>query len=448
MSDRDDSKNGKTWIGGVDGVGKDSGNGSNRGKNPASGDRHERTSSVELWWAGRAEQPAVEAGALVEDPEKSHRRCVRGTGGRVGKSGYDNRIIRGDNLPVLKLLAGELAGRVSCVLIDPPYNRGNTFAQYADGLEHSTWLFFMRSRLELLKVLLAENGSLWITVDDTESHYLKVLCDGILGRGSFVANVVWRKKYTIANDARWFSGNHDHVLVYCKNPTRWRPRRLPRTARMDARYSNPDNDPRGPWKSTPLHAKSGSEKTAGFCYTFANGVRWSPPPGTFARYSTETLRELERNNAISFPRKADGTPRRKSFLADVGDVVAPTVWLDHEVGHNHEAKTEVKAFNGTDVFATPKPERLIHRILTLATDPGDLVLDAFAGSGTTGAVAHKMGRRWIMIEIGTHCDTHIHPRLESVVDGRDPGGITGLAGWLGGGGFGYYRFVPSSAERP
>ncbi len=289
------------------------------------------------------------------------------------------------------------------------------------------------------------DGSIWITIDDTECHYLKVLCDGIFGRHNFVSNVVWQKKYTVANDAKWLSENHDHVLVYARNKETWRPNRLGRSEEMNARYRNPDGHPKGPWKATPLHAKSGSSSAARFVYHFQNGVIWSPPPGTFARYSEETLLQIEEDDAIWFGTDGTAGPSRKTFLSELvrDGPPAPTVWLQGDVGNNHEARDEVKAFNPYDPFSTPKPERLLQRVLDLATDPGDLVLDSFAGSGTTGAVAHKMGRRWIMVELGEHCHTHIIPRMKKVIDGEDPGGITEAIGWKGGGGFRHYRLGPS-----
>ncbi|HND34961.1 MAG TPA: site-specific DNA-methyltransferase, partial [Myxococcota bacterium] len=276
-------------------------------------------------------------------------------------------------------------------------------------------------------------------------HYLKVLCDEVFGRASFVANAIWQKKYTVANDARWLSDNHDHVLIYCKDPAVWKPNRLPRSDEMNARYKNPDNHPKGPWKATPLHAKSGSAKAERFVYTFRNGVTWSPPPGTFPRFSRDSLARMDEGNEIWFGKDGNSTPARKTFLSELDSDGSPalTIWTHEEVGHNHQAKDEVRAFNEKDVFSTPKPERLLARVLTLATRPGDLVLDSFAGSGTTGAVAHKMRRRWILIEQGSHIETHILPRLKAVVDGADPGGVTPLTGWTGGGGFRFFNLAPS-----
>ncbi|MFE3837573.1 site-specific DNA-methyltransferase [Pseudogemmobacter sonorensis] len=401
---------------------------------------------LELTWIGKDIRPRLEPRILIEDPEFSHHAETR----REGDI-FDNVLIHGDNLLALKALETDpnVRGKVKCVFIDPPYNTGSAFEHYDDGLEHSLWLGMMRDRLEILRNLLSEDGSIWITVDDNESHYLKVVCDGVFGRTNFVANAVWQKKYTVANDAKWLSDNHDHVLIYALDKPSWRPNRLDRSAEMDARYRNPDNHPKGPWKATPLHAKSGSAKAEKFTYTFKNGRTWSPPPGTYPRFSPETLERLDQDDAIWFGVNGDAAPSRKTFLSELttSGPPSPTVWLHSDAGNNHEAREEVKKFNPADPFATPKPERLISRIIDLATNPGDLVLDSFAGSGTTGAVAHKMGRRWIMVELGEHAKTHIVPRMTKVIDGQDKGGVTEAAGWKGGGGYRFFRLAPSLLEK-
>ncbi len=402
-----------------------------------------RPTRLELTWIGKENRPRPEPRVLIEDTELSV-----GSFSPAGRK-TGNSLIHGDNLLALKALEVELRGQVKCIFIDPPYNTGSAFEHYDDGVEHSLWLTMMRDRLELLHGFLAVDGSIWITVDDNEAHYLKVLCDEVFGRANFVTNVVWQKKYTVANDAKWFSDNHDHLLIYAKDKQMWRPNKLPRSEEMNARYSNPDQHPKGPWKATPLHAKSGSEKAKSFSYKFRNGYVWSPPPSTYPRFSVETLSRLDEGNEIWFGRDGSSQPSRKTFLSELTNDGTPplTVWLQGEVGHNHEARTEAKAFNSDDVFATPKPERLLFRILTIATKPGELVLDSFAGSGTTGAVAHKMGRRWVMIELGEQCRTHIIPRLKKVISGRDKGGVTETVGWEGGGGFRYFRLAPSLLEK-
>jgi adenine-specific DNA-methyltransferase len=398
---------------------------------------------LELTWIGKENRPKLEPRILVEDTAKSHHAPFR-----TGKNDiFDNRLIFGDNLLALKALEQEFAGKVKCVFIDPPYNTGSAFSHYDDGVEHSLWLSLIRDRIELLRKLLAPDGSLWITIDDTESHYLKVLCDEIFGRKNFVANVVWQKKFSPQNDAKWLSDSHDHVLVYARDKEIWRPSPLPRTEAMDARYKNPDNDPRGPWQSGDLSAKTYSESTD-YEITTPSGRKVAPPESRSWIVTKARLKELISDNRIWFGKTGNNVPRIKQFLSEVQEgAVAKTIWLREEVGDNQDAKKEVKEFNDQNVFDTPKPERLLQRILELASRPGDLVLDSFAGSGTTGAVAHKMGRRWIMAELGEHCHTHIIPRLKKVIDGEDKGGITEAVGWKGGGGFRYYRLGPSLLQK-
>lgn len=393
---------------------------------------------LELNWVGKENKIKIEPRILIEDQIYSNTDMDSNT---------SNKLIFGDNLLALKALEKEYTGKVKCIFIDPPYNTGNAFEHYDDGLEHSIWLSMMRTRLVLLHKLLSDEGSIWISIDDDESHYLKVMCDEIFGRHNFINNVIWEKKYTLANDAKWFSDNHDHILVYAKNKEIWRPNLLPRSEEMNKAYKNPDNHPKGPWKSTPLHAKSGSEKN--FVYTFKNGVTWSPPPGTFPRFSRETLAKFDENNEIWFGKDGKSIPSRKTFLVDLKKqgIPARTIWRFDEVGHNHEAKEEVKSFNNNDVFSTPKPERLLQRVIHLASNEGDLILDSFAGSGTTGAVAHKMNRKWIMIELGNHCFTHIIPRLNQVIQGQDQGGISKLVNWQGGSGYRFYKLAPSLLEK-
>jgi len=405
-----------------------------------------RKQKLELTWIGKETRPKLEPRILLEDKTKSYH-----ADRRFGENDlFDNRLIFGDNLLALKALEQEFAGKVKCVFIDPPYNTGSAFAHYDDGVEHSIWLSLMRDRLEIIRRLLSDDGSLWITIDDNEAHYLKVLCDELFGRANFVSNVVWQKKYTVSNDAKWLAETHDHVLVYAKDKETWRPNRLERTAEMDNRYRNPDNHPKGPWKATPLYAKrTGSEKEQAFSFRFKNGVVWTPPRGTSPRFPTDTLRQMDNNDEIWFGSDGTANPSRKTFLCELKLAAppAPTIWLHSEAGNNHEAREEVKAINPEDAFSTPKPEKLLQRVLTLATNPNDLVLDSFAGSGTTGAVAHKMGRRWIMVELGEHCHTHIVPRLKKVIDGEDKGGIAEAVGWKGGGGFRYYHLAPSLLEK-
>ena len=399
---------------------------------------------LELTWIGKEECPRLEPRILIEEPEFSYHAETRRE-----EDHFDNMLIHGDNLLALKALETDpnVRGKVKCIFIDPPYNTGSAFEHYDDGIEHSLWLTMMRDRLCKLKSLLSDDGSIWITVDDNESHYLKVLCDEIFGRQNFVANAIWQKKYAPQNDAKWLSDSHDHIIIYALKKETWRPNLLERTAEMNSLYKNPDNDPRGPWMSDNLSAKTYSA-TTDYPIVTPSGRVVMPPASRCWVYSKEKLAALIEDNRIWFGSNGGGVPRIKRFLSEVkaGSVVK-TIWLRDEVGDNQESKKEVKAFNSENVFDTPKPERLLQRILTLATNPGDLVLDSFAGSGTTGAVAHKMGRHWIMVELGEHAKTHIVPRMQKVIDGSDKGGVTEAVNWQGGGGYRFFKLAPSLLQK-
>lgn len=385
-----------------------------------------KTQKLELTWIGKDNQPRLEPRILIEDPEKSY-----------GDKNSENMLIYGDNLLALKALEQEFAGEIKCACIDPPYNTGNAFEHYDDGLEHSIWLGLMKPRIEILHKLLREDGTLWIFIDDDECHYLKVLCDEVFGRKNFLNNVVWEKKFSPQNDAKWLSDSHDHILVYAKNKDLWRPNLLPRTAEMDSRYKNPDNDPRGLWTSSDLSVKTYTPNTD-YPITLPSGRAVNPTESRCWSVSKEKFQELVEDNRIWFGESGNNMPRLKRFLSEVQEgTVSKTIWFRTEVGDNQEAKKEIKAFNSEDVFTTPKPERLIQRILTLATNSGEWVLDSFLGSGTTAAVAHKMNRKWIGIELGEHCHTHCLPRMKKVVDGTDQGG----------GGFKYYYLAPSLLKK-
>lgn len=394
---------------------------------------------LELTWIGKDKRPKLEPRILLEDPEKSYHAKHRVSDNDI----FDNRLIFGDNLLALKALEQEFTGKVKCVFIDPPYNTGSAFTHYDDGLEHSIWLGLMRDRLEIIKRLLSDDGSLWITIDDNEAHYLKVLGDEVFGRGNFIANSIWQKKFAPQNDAKLIDANHDHLLVFAKNKGVVAINLLPRSDEMNARYKNPDNDPRGPWTAGDSLRKEYREY-AYYEITTPGGRKVFPPPGSSWRFNKEEVPRLIAENKLWFGSDGKGVPRIKRFLSEVKQgVIAQTIWPHTDVGNTQEAKKEVIKFNSKNIFDTPKPERLIKRVIELATNPGDLILDSFAGSGTTGAVAQKMGRRWIMVELGEHCHTHIIPRLKKVIDGEDPGGITQAVGWKGGGGFRYFKLAPT-----
>ena len=308
------------------------------------------------------------------------------------RSTYSPDTIQGDNLIALRALLPFYKGKVKCIYIDPPYNTGSAFAHYDDNLEHSQWLSIMLPRLQLLRQFLSDDGSIWVSIDDDEQAYLKVILDEIFGRQNFVSSVIWEKKFSPQNDAKWLSDSHDFILVYAKNKESWRPNLLPRTDEMNARYKNPDNDPRGPWTSGDCSVKTYSANND-YPITTPSGRVVNPPAGYCWRFSRNSFAEMVADNRIWFGEKGDNVPRVKRFLSDVKQgITAMTIWKHTDVGHNQDAKKEVKEFNSVSVFDTPKPERLIERVLTLSTSPGDLVLDSFLGSGTTAAVAHKMGR--------------------------------------------------------
>lgn len=406
-----------------------------------------KKTKLELTWIGKEDRPRLEPRVLVEDPEKSYHATERVSDNDL----FDNQLIFGDNLLALKALEQQFAGKIKCVFIDPPYNTGSAFEHYDDGIEHSLWLSLIRDRLEILKRLLTEDGSLWITIDDTEAHYLKVLCDEVFGRSAFVATFAWEKDKGRRNDTD-ISSAHDHVLLFVKNRDLWRKVRnpLPRTEAQKARYRNPDNDPRGPW----LQGDNGTAKSGGesllYPITLPSGRVVKPPKGNYWRFSKETFERARSEGRVYFGANGDGMPLIKRYITDVKDGVVPrTWWTAEEAGSNQSAKRDHlrKLLPDIEPFATPKPEELLQLILHISTNRGDWVLDSFAGSGTTGAAAHKMGRRWIMVELGEHCHTHIIPRLHKVIDGEDAGGISDQTGWEGGGGFRYYSLAPSLLQK-
>ena len=403
-----------------------------------------RKQKLELTWIGKENRSKLEPRILLEDPDKSHHAKHRVSGNDI----FDNWLIFGDNLLALKALEAEFSGKVKCVFIDPPYNTGSAFTHYDDGVEHSIWLSLMRDRLEIIRRLLSDDGSIWITIDDNEAHYLKVLCDEVFGRTCAVANIAWRSSDAPNNDAKTFSVDHNHILVFSRQPG-WLSYELPRTKEANAHYKNPDNDPNGPWFMGNL---SSPKPRPNLRYKVISpaGCEIDPPANGW-RWQESTLLDMVETGEITF--SPDGRRViKKTYLKNQRGLSPSTMWDDIEdTGHNRQAKYELKKLfpqvETAELFSTPKPERLIRKMLMIATRPGDLVLDSFAGSGTTGAVAHKMGRRWIMVELGEHCQTHIIPRLQKVIDGEDPGGVTKSVDWKGGGGFRYYRLAPSLLEK-
>ena len=382
-----------------------------------------------LDWLNRAD-------AFTTAPQVPYR--LLDTVSQHGTGAADNLLIQGDNLEALKALLPFYRGQVKCIFIDPPYNTQSAFEHYDDNLEHSQWLSMMLPRLQLLRDLLRDDGSIWVTIDDNEGHYLKVLMDEVFGRRNFVSNLAWHKRVSPANDAHYFSNDHDHVLVYARTKTKWAPNKLPRSEAQQKYYTNPDSDPRGPWNSAAYTCAKTADERPNLYYPLKHpktGEEVWPKKTRVWAFGRETHEEHVRNNMIYWG--VDGgasLPRIKKFLDGSGDVVPRSIWAHEDSGHNQEAMLEGLALFDGARFGTPKPERLLQRILHIATNPGDLVLDSFLGSGTTAAVAHKMGRRWIGIEMGEHAVTHCLPRLQKVIAGEQ-GGISQAVGWQGGGGF-------------
>jgi len=364
-----------------------------------------------------------------------------------GEPDSPNMLIEGDNLAALKALLPYYAGQVKCIFIDPPYNTRSAFEHYDDNLEHSQWLSMMYPRLELLRELLSEDGSLWVTLDDNEAHYFKVICDEIFGRNNFVANAIWEKSDSPKMDSALFSSRHDHVLIYAHDIRKLTINRLPGSEEQGGHYNRADDSGRR-YYTKPLRAMGSGEDTREarpsmyFSLSAPDGSKVFPkkPDGTDGRWRwgpDKVEREIQR---IEWTKGRNGWTPYYRIYADSNIKRPPETIFPHPlVGSNRTSKAEVKSLFGEETtFTTPKPERLIHHILEIATNEGDLILDSFLGSATTGAVAHKMGRRWIGIEMGAHARTHCQPRLKKVVDGEQ-GGISKAVGWQGGGGFRFYQ---------
>ncbi len=414
-----------------------------------------RKQKLELTWIGKENRPRLEPRILLEDPDRSYHAAQRVSDDDL----FDNRLIFGDNLLALKALESEYAGKVKCVFIDPPYNTGSAFEHYDDGFEHSIWLGMLRDRLELLRSLLMADGSLWISVDDNEAHYLKVLCDELFGRDCFVADVSWKKRDGAPND-RKLGSIHDHILVYSRTTDSGSKKTraelsfnlMERTEKADSQYQVYQEpfgfDERGPFRKvdTTGNAKGG-RYVESLVYPVLNPYLkeevW-PRKGRCWVYDRVEMARLESERRLFWGKNGTArTPMRKLFKTEAKPgMTAPSIWDD--VGFNQHAAREIELLFGEKAaFETPKPEGLLERIIQIATSHGDIVLDSFAGSGTTGAVAHKMRRRWIMVELGEHCHTHVIPRLKKVINGEDSGGVSKAVGWKGGGGFRYYRIAPS-----
>ena len=369
-------------------------------------------------------------------------------------SAQGNLLIQGDNLEALKALLPFYRGQVKCIFIDPPYNTKSAFEHYDDNLEHSQWLSMMLPRLQLLRDLLSDDGSIWISLDDNEAHYMKVLGDEVFGRQNFVIDLSWQKRDGPPND-RKIGLIHDHILVWAKSKDSASKKTraeetfnlMERTEKADAQYKvfdEPDGpDPRGSFRKIDTTANGkGGRFVESLHYGITNpytGEQVFPRQGTCWRHNKGEMQRLQDEKRLYWGVKGTATtPMRKLFKAEAkAGMSSPSIWAD--AGLNQHASSEIeKLFGEKASFETPKPEALLQRILHIASNPGDLVLDSFLGSGTTAAVAHKMGRRWIGIEMGDHAATHCLPRLQKVVDG-EPGGISQAVGWQGGGGFRFMR---------
>jgi adenine-specific DNA-methyltransferase len=352
-----------------------------------------------------------------------------------------NRVIHGENLSILTHMADTESETIKCAYLDPPYNNGESYRHYHDSMTHEEWLGAITKRIVCVRELLRCDGSLWISIDDSELHYLKVAADEVMGRKNFVGTIVWERRSSREN-RKVLSRNHEYILVYAKDIQLWAKARnsLPLTADVEKRYKNPDHDPRGPWQSVSANVQDG-HATARQQYVLKapNGRSHLPPKGRCWIYDKLKMKREVAANNVWFGVDGNAVPRLKCFLSDRKNGLTPhTLWRSEEVGSTTEAKRElIKLFKEDVLFDTPKPERLMHRILQISTNPGDAILDAYMGSGTTLAVAHKMGRVYTGIEIGDHIKTHCLIRMKQVVNGEQ-GGISTAVQWRGGGGFGFF----------
>lgn len=383
-------------------------------------------------------------------------------------NGSENMIIYGDNLEALKALLPRYEGKVKCIYIDPPYNTGNEGWVYNDNVNdpkikrwlgevvgkegedlsrHDKWLCMMYPRLKLLQRLLAEDGAIFISIDDVEFYNLRLICNEIFGDHNFIATIIWRKNYAPKGTAKHFSEDHDYILVYGKSAERWIPHKMPRTEKQNKAYKNPDNDPRGLWRPNNLAARNFYSKGT-YSITCPSGrVIKGPPAGSYWRVSEEKFWEMDRDGRIWWGKDGNNVPAPKIFLSEVADGVVPqTFWSYEEVGHTQDAKKEIKTiFTGETPFDTPKPVRLIERILQIASDPDSIILDSFAGSGTTAHAVLNMNkadggnRKFILVEMMDYADSITAERVKRVIDGYGEGkkAVEGT-----GGNFSYYELGP------
>ena len=438
-----------------------------------------KKTKLELTWIGKEHRPKLEPRILLEEPERSHHAQFRVRESQISATKstentknqkidaslsalrsphpgdiFDNMLIHGDNLLALKALEQEFAGKVKCIFIDPPYNTGSAFEHYDDGVEHSLWLSLMRDRLEILRRLLSFDGVIFVQCDDNEGQYLRVMMDEVFGRKNFVATFIWRKVDSPNDNKVFITPDHEYIFCFAADSSRVLLSRKADASILDA-YSQ--RDTKGRLHRDRLLKKNGKNSmredrpSMFFPMIAPDGTEVLPihDDGKEACWAMGKAGIEVLDKAGDLIWKNRGTnrapkwiPYSREYAPESPERPFPTIWADLHT--TRQAKAHLKdVFDEAVMFDTPKPEPLIQRILELSTNPGDLVLDSFLGSGTTAAVAHKMGRRWIGIELGDHCHTHCLPRLKKVVDGEDAGGITQAVGWQGGGGFRYYRLAPS-----
>lgn len=364
-----------------------------------------------------------------------------------GNRDSENMIIHGDNLLALKALLPEYEGKIKCIYIDPPYNTGSAFEHYDDSVEHSTWLSLIRSRLILLRALLADNGSIWINLDDNEVHYCKIMCDELFGRENFLCDIAWEKRYSPPSDTKDFGYIHDHILCYRKTKE-FRRNLLPLTEDQEGRYKNPDKDLRGPWKAMDYTCRYTADERPNLYYPIKHPKTgkdiWPKRTRVWAMSREVHAKNVKEGRIWWGADGNNGVPALKNFLSEIAKGMMPmSLWRYSLAGHNQDARKESMTLFPDKPFSTPKPEKLIHVILRIATNPNDLVLDSFLGSGTTVAVAHKTGRKYIGIEMGDHAYSHVQVRLKKVVEGDDGLKLSSEVGWNGGGGFKFYELAPS-----
>ena len=391
-----------------------------------------KNTKLELTWIGKDQRPKLEPRILLEDPQKSYHAARRVTDFDF----FDNRAIHGDNLLALKALEQEFTGRVKCIYIDVPYNTGSAFEHYDDGVEHSVWLSLIRDRLALLRTLLADDGFIFVQIDNNEMAYLKVLLDEVFGRANFINDIIWKRRGGSANPNNRLNNVTDFILWYAKS----------RDYEINHIFSKDDENTQRYIKERfvfkgadgRLYRKSPLESPNPRPTLMYEYKGYKPPKNGWS-ISPEVMEEWDKAGRLEFPQDKTQAINRKAFLDEYSGQPVSNLWTDISV-INPMSKERLN-------FDGQKPEALIERVIRLSTNPGDWVLDSFGGSGTTAATAHKLGRRWITVELGEHCHTHILSRLRRVIDGQDVGGITEAVGWKGGGGFRYYTLAPSLLEK-